>query len=60
MINAAVAELADALDSKSNGRKVMRVRPSPAAQLKTRLKDGFLFYNMLFPNEKIIKQQFLK
>ena len=32
LINAAVAELADAIDSKSIERKLMGVRLSPAAQ----------------------------
>ena len=31
MMLAAVAELADALDSKSSGSNTMRVRPPPAA-----------------------------
>ena len=43
-----VAELADALDSKSGNRKVVWVRPPPSAPLKIKEKQPFaLFYRVI-------------
>ena len=44
---AEVAELADARDSKSRDRKIMRVQLPPPAQLKSEVRPRF-FYIKLF------------